>query len=128
MGRDTQDEITKFMALPNGWHFGEGVGTCLACAEKALAIDKASECNSYVEAVEVFPCISGEIMICLYGRSGDDYIEFLCRHDGTIDYVREIGNEEVEEMDSISIEQALLAVKFFALHRLHRIDSGNSSV
>jgi len=100
----TEKKITSFKDLPVGWHYGSGVPP----SDKALTL--ASRLNSCAgimgfEATDAFPSIDGEIMLTVY--DGDIYLEFFIEVDGSINYIREQGDKEVDSEEKISLLQAI---------------------
>jgi len=99
----TEKKINSFKFLPVGWHYGNGIPP----SDKVLGW--ASRLNLYAElagfeATDVFPGIDGEIMLTVY--HGDIYLEFSIEVDGSINYIREQGDKEVDSKENISLHQA----------------------
>ena len=90
-----EKEIRAFGTLPDGWHFGEGVGAsdatvCHALDVYALVNDKETD------AIEVFPEIDGGISISAYLEN--QALDVSCRPDGTMEIDYEIdGDLEAEK-------------------------------
>jgi len=100
----TEKKINSFKALPVGWHYGSGI------APLAKVLDLAIRLNQYAgimgfEATDAFPGIDGEVLLTVY--DGDIYLEFSIEVDGSINYIREQGDKEVDSDDKISLHQAI---------------------
>jgi hypothetical protein len=100
----TEKKINSFKALPVGWHYGSGIAPLAKVLDLAIRLNQCAGLMGF-EATDTFPGIDGEVMLTVY--DGDIYLEFSIEVDGSINYVREQGNEEVDSDDKISLYQAI---------------------
>lgn len=96
------EKLDTFLALESGWHFGEGVATKPEPFRNAKNLVERALMSSL--SVDVFPGIEGEVMVCMY--RGADYLEFTFETNGTVTYLRELGDSEVELCEGLSLADA----------------------
>jgi len=101
---ETKVRLTGFADLEKGWHFGEGVSLKTEIIASANAIlEKLSSVG--IDRVNAFPGIAGEARVTAY--LDDDYHEFTVETNGTISYVYEQHDEEIESRDGLSLSMVL---------------------
>ena len=102
--RRTDLHIESFRLLGKGWHFGEGDAYDESIIQRALVL-----CHEAVrlgfDKTNAFPGLSGEVVFCVYMLP--HYHEFAVETDGTVSYLHEINDDEMEELLGISDERAL---------------------
>ena len=92
--------IDGFAALPDGWHFGDGISAVAGAMQSAHAIN--SLLAGYgARNIEVFPCIDGGMLIHGYGNA--DVLEIQCDPDGQICLAHEHDSDLVWEQENVSI-------------------------
>lgn len=97
-------KLSGFADLEKGWHFGEGVPLKTEIIASANAIlEKLSSVG--IDRVNAFPGIAGEARVTAY--LDDDYHEFTVETNGTISYVYEQRDEEIESRDELSLSTVL---------------------
>lgn len=90
-------EIYSCKNLPDGWHFGEGVGATDTAVDTALKVNDLMIANS-IETIKVFPEIDGGIMVSGYLKKESlEVLDVSCRPDGTMEMGHEIDNADVFE-------------------------------
>lgn len=92
--------IDGFAALPDGWHFGDGIAPVARAVESAHAINLLLA-DYGARNIEAFPCIDGGILIHGYRRA--DVLEIQCDPDGQICLSHERDGGLVQEQENISI-------------------------
>ena len=95
-------EIQSLRNLPDGWHFGEGIGATKVAVETALRINEIFW-GLNARNREVFPNIAGGIQVNAY--HGDDDIEVLCYHDGHLDLMHVSGEDVIFDKENIALEE-----------------------
>ncbi|PZV13427.1 MAG: hypothetical protein DCF20_15465 [Pseudanabaena sp.] len=100
----TEKKINSFRTLPVGWHYGSGIAPLAKVLDLAIQLNQFAGLMGF-EATDAFPGIDGEVMLTVY--DGDIYLEFSIEVDGSINYVHEQGDEEVDSDDKISLYQAI---------------------
>ena len=107
-GDPVEMQIVGFMALPDGWHYGEGRAASYRTIELALYI-VASMRNLGVSTFEVFPMVNGEVMVSAYCETTS--IDITTTKEGNITYVVEKDDLEVaaqdDPVDFSVLEQAI---------------------
>src|SRR5262245_51030076 len=106
----TAERISRFRSLPHGWRFGEGVAPMEAVVKAALRLNEAAGVISGAET-EAFAGASGSVQVTVL--KDRDYVEFTVKSNGEITFVREIGDEEIEYEEGISLDQALGRIRAF---------------
>ena len=92
--------IDGFAALPDGWHFGDGISAVAGAMQSAHAINSLLA-DYGARNIEVFPCIDGGILIHGYGNA--DALEIQCGPDGQICLAHERDGDLVWEQENVSI-------------------------
>ena len=100
----TRRKIESFRELEAGWCYGEGVAFDEKMLEVALKFNRFAAAQGFAET-DAFPGTEGEIMYTVY--LGEHYLEFTINPpDGSVDYLREWGDEEVESEEGLSLSDA----------------------
>ncbi len=105
----TQGKIRQFIKLPIGWHFGEGVPPNEKTEQSALNMADRMALSGF--RTDAFPGIDGEIMVT--GYHNENYIEFTFEADGTVTFIREEGDEEIEYAENLTVREAKEHLKTF---------------
>ena len=92
--------IDGFAALPDGWHFGDGISAVAGAVQSAHAINSLFA-DYGARNIEAFPCIDGGILIHGYRRA--DVLEIQCNPDGQICLAHERDGGLVWEQENVSI-------------------------
>ncbi|MCY4227843.1 MAG: hypothetical protein OXF20_09175 [Gammaproteobacteria bacterium] len=92
-------EIHALRDLPDGWHFGEGIGAHETVVQVALDVHDSMIANG-IENIEVFPAIDGGILIS--GHFGNEVLDVSCRPDGTMEIDHEVDNVLKEEKQGLN--------------------------
>ena len=100
----TEKKINSFRNLPVGWHYGSGIAPLAKVLDLAIRLNQCAGLMGF-EATDAFPGIDGEVLLTVY--DGDVYLEFSIEVDGSINYIREQGDKEVDSDDKISLLQAI---------------------
>jgi hypothetical protein len=100
----TEKKINSFKSFPVGWHYGSGIAPVAKVLDLAIHLNKHAGLLGF-EATDAFPGIDGEVMLTVY--DGDIYLEFSIEVDGSINYIREQGDKEVDSKEKISLHQAI---------------------
>jgi len=118
----TLEKVRAFMAMEEGWHFGEGVPPTREIVKKALNI--AESASLLLLTTDVFLGVSGEIQVSIYFKN--HYLEFIVEPDEAITYVRELDDQEVEYEEGINIDEAIEKLNSFG-EEIWQITSGRST-
>ena len=94
-------KIRSFAELPEGWHFGEGVGATEAAVGSALAINTLLA-DYRARNIEAFPCVDGGVLV--HGYQGTDILEIQCDPDNKVHLVHERKGDLVREQESSSTD------------------------
>lgn len=98
-------KIQDFLALPEGWHFGEGVALNEGVATFTDSLLTELNFKGFANT-DVFPRPNGGIEFHIYGLSG--HIELFIDSDYTFDYLKnDINDEVVEDGEDVSWEKAM---------------------
>jgi hypothetical protein len=100
----TEKKINSFRTLPVGWHYGSGIAPLDKVLDLAIQLNQWAGFMGF-EATDAFPDIDGEVLLTVY--DGDIYLEFFIEADGSINYIREEGDKEVDSKEKISLHQAI---------------------
>ena len=93
------ERIRSFAVLPDGWHYGTGVGAVDAAVNAAHYINLLLA-DYGARNIEVFPAVDGGIVVS--GYHGQDTIEILCHPTGLMDLVHEVDDDIVKERNRVS--------------------------
>ena len=63
MSEETKERIKSFADVPDGWHYGEGVGATEAAIERALEVVVLFE-DFDARVIEALPMVNGGIQVC----------------------------------------------------------------
>ena len=103
----TDQRISDFLKLPQGWHYGEGN------APKEKTVDDSLLINNQATLLglktEAFPGINGEIQINRY--SEDKTLEFTIESTGNILFVEEESGIEISSQEDLTIEEVLNLIR-----------------
>ena len=94
-------KIRSFAELPEGWHFGEGVGATRAAVDSALVINTLLA-DHQARNIEAFPCIDGGVLV--HGYQGADVLEIQCDPDSRVHLVHEREGNLVGEREAVSTD------------------------
>lgn len=99
----TDQEITNFLKLSQGWHYGEGHAPNEKTVDDSLRINNQATLLGL--KTEAFPGINGEIQINCYFR--DKTLEFTIESTGEISLVEEKNDIEISSHDNLGLEEVL---------------------
>jgi len=106
--QQTAKKIIEFKGLPTGWHFGKGVPPSESTVEKAFALNQEAAKAGFTRT-NAFPGIEGEIQVTIYLQSA--YFEFTIEPNGTVTFVYERDNHEIEYTEALSMDEALKKIQ-----------------
>ena len=99
----TDQKISSFLKLSQGWHYGEGNAPNEKTVHNSLLINNQATLLGL--KTEAFPGINGEIQINCYSK--DKTLEFTIESTGKILRVEEEGGIEISSQEDLTIEEAL---------------------
>ncbi len=99
---EIRHQIRSFHNLAQGWHYGEGRGATDCAVVEALAVYNYF-LEYKVKTIEVFPDIDGGILVSGYYKQHT--LDVLCTHDGYINLLHEVDDEEFTEKEKISRDE-----------------------
>lgn len=99
----TDQKISDFLNLPQGWHYGEGNAPNENTVHDSLLINNQATLLGL--KTEAFPGINGEIQINCY--SEDKTLEFTIESTGKILLVEEESGIEISSQEDLTIEGVL---------------------
>lgn len=102
MNSRIEDKIRSFRTLPEGWHFGEGVGATDVTVNTAIFVTDLLS-RFWVHDMDAFPCVDGGVLV--HGYRGDDTIEIQCDPDGRIHIAHERGRDSLHEREDVSMDE-----------------------
>jgi hypothetical protein len=104
-GDPLEEELMSFLALPRGWHYGQGRASSFRAVIQSLHVI-ATLRNLGVSTYEVFPAINGEVMISAYcdGTS----IDITTTSMGKVTFVVENNGIEIAAQDEPTEFSSLL--------------------
>ena len=94
-------KIHSFSELPEGWHFGEGVGATRAAVDSALIINTLLA-DHRARNIEAFPCVDGGVLV--HGYQGVDVLEIQCDPDSMVHLAHEREGDLVAEREAVSTD------------------------
>ncbi len=105
--KTTDQRISDFLKLPQGWHYGEGNAPNEKTVDDSLFINNQATLLGL--KTEAFPGINGEIQINCY--SDHKTLEFTIESTGKILLVKEDGGIEISNQEDLTIEEALNIIR-----------------
>jgi len=99
----TTNRLNSFLLLQDGWHFGEGKAPSLETLRLAYNLNNAALLASW--ETDAFPGEGGEITLAL--RTPDAHYEVTIDDYQLVSLVKEVNNEEVQDLEEISFENAI---------------------
>jgi len=103
------EKIRSFADLPVGWHYGEGVPATKGTIDRALVLESEFHKFSF-RKTNAFPGIDGEIRVTAYYQS--IYVEMTLEISGSVSYIYEFANEEIES-EELTFDEALAKIADF---------------
>lgn len=100
-----------FLDFPVGWHYGEGVPPSPLAVRDGLKINRAAAKAGL--DTNAFLGTDGEVRVTVYHQS--TYLQFTIEEVGSIEYVREEGQEETDRTPGLSLENALSLLENFKI-------------
>ncbi len=97
------EKIKGFLHLPDGWHYGEGRPPSKSTVINALTIH--GRARLLCLTTNAFPGIGGEIQVTCY--NGADVLGFTLEDDGTITYALEHNETEEDDVEGLTLEEAV---------------------
>ncbi len=105
--RTTDQRISDFLKLPQGWHYGEGNAPNEETVDDALRIYNQTTLLGLKS--EAFPGIDGEIQINCY--SGNKTLEFTVESTGMVSLTKEENDIEISSHENLTVEAVLNIVR-----------------
>jgi len=99
----TDQRISDFLNLPQGWHYGEGNAPNEKTVHDSLRINNQATLLGL--KTEAFPGINGEIQINCYSK--DKTLEFTIESTGKISLVEEENDIEISSQDNLTVGKVL---------------------
>lgn len=99
----TDQRISDFLNLPQGWHYGEGNAPNEKTVHDSLLINNQATLLGL--KTEAFPGINGEIQINCYSK--DKTLEFTIESTGKILLVEEENDIEISNQDNLTVGEVL---------------------
>ena len=99
----TDQRISDFLKLPQGWHYGEGNAPNEKTVDDSLRINNQATLLGL--KTEAFPGINGEIQINCY--LGDKTLEFTIESTDKILLVEEENDIEISSQDNLTVGEVL---------------------
>lgn len=103
----TDQRISDFLKLPQGWHYGEGNAPNEETVDDALRINNQATLLGL--RTEAFPSINGEIKINCY--FGHETLEFTIGSTNRALLVEEESDSEISSQDNLTVEGVLNIIK-----------------
>jgi hypothetical protein len=98
----SMEKVRSFMALPEGWHFGQGHPPGTTTAKTALKL--IEEAALSLIKTDAFPGADGEIQVALYHEG--HFIEFVVELDESITFTHELNGVEVSYREGLQLSEA----------------------
>lgn len=96
----TDQRISDFLKLPQGWHYGEGNAPNEKTVDDALRINNQATLLGL--KTEAFPGVNGEIQMNCY--LGDTNLEFTIEPTGEISLIEEKNDIEISNQENMTVE------------------------
>lgn len=103
----TDQRISDFLKLPQGWHYGEGNAPNEKTVDDSLLINNQATLLGL--KTEAFPGINGEIQINCYFE--DKTLEFTIESTGEILFVEEESGVEISSREDLTIKEVLNLIR-----------------
>jgi hypothetical protein len=100
-GDEVEEKLFSFLALADGWHFGQGRAPEFGAVVSALRLISGLRTLG-ANSIEVFPGSTGSILVSAFSR--ELCVDVTVSDKSTLDYVVERDNVEVTAGDSIDID------------------------
>jgi hypothetical protein len=104
----TSRKIRSFQNLKKGWHYGEGAAVHAETIRKALELNEKAINLGFLNT-DAFPGLDGEVRITVYDDA--EYYEFTISASGSVEYIRETGDDEIESEEELDFGEALDRLK-----------------
>jgi hypothetical protein len=102
-------QIENYLAIEDGWHFGEGIKPTEQNVNNALRFfDEFVE--QHAIHIESFLGIDGSIQLSGYGGYSDSYVEIIIDSDSTVAIYIEESKEIIFSSYDMTMEDALLTL------------------
>ena len=88
--RAISEQISSFAKLPDGWHYGSGIGSTTGALITALEVGRLL-IDYQARNVEVFPDINGGIIVS--GYRDLETVDVNCMPDGALELAYEVNDE-----------------------------------
>lgn len=97
-------KLEGFKHLSKGWAYGEGGPIDARVINDATQIIYSA--LSYgLDKMDVFPGLAGEVAVSLYDDG--QHLEFIVETDGAVTFAHEIGGQEIDYKEGLSLDEAL---------------------
>ena len=97
--QETIQKVREFVALSEGWHFGEGVPPSEARIDQAAAFLEYASLSS-IERANAFPGIQGQVEVTFY--SADRMLEITIEPDSSITIAEDRNREQISFEENLS--------------------------
>lgn len=99
---DTERKIESFQTKQYGWHYGEGVAFERATIDRAISLHREVLCQGSFRT-NAFPGLRGQVLVTVY--HGNDYLEFSVEPDGTVAFLHEVDDREIDYREKLAPEE-----------------------
>ena len=96
------EQVLSFAKLPDGWHYGTGIGATAEAVVTALEVGRLL-LDHEARNVEVFPDIDGGIMVS--GYRDRETVDIHCLPRGELEFTHEVDDELRRSESRVSIDQ-----------------------
>ncbi len=117
---NTEKKIRDLALLQEGWHFGEGSAISQETIATALNLHQvAIELAFYT--TNAFPGLDGQVVVAAY--ESDHYFEFTIGPDKNCAYLHLRGDEEISDIEGLSLADAKRYLKDFRIRQWKQFGS-----
>lgn len=99
----TEHKIEGFQTKEYGWHYGEGVAFERATLDRAVSLHREILRQDFFRT-NAFPGLRGQVLVTVYHQN--HYWEFCVEPDGTVAFLHEVDDREIDQREKLTPEQA----------------------
>ena len=103
MRAETEKKIRRFVELPDGWNYGEGIAPSQVVRDNAIRLNQIVLDWGFF-ATDAFPGTGGEVDLTVY--HDEHCFEFIFDPDGRVTFCHEENEKEVEYTEGLSLSEA----------------------
>ena len=106
----TERKIEGFQTKQYGWHYGEGVAFAGATLDRAISLHReVLRQDSF--RTNAFPGLRGQVLVTVY--RGNHYLEFSVEPDGTVAFLHEVDDQEIDYREQLAREEIRVIISQF---------------